>query len=289
MKKTLQPASVALALSALWLLGAATISDPQTLLKRGDEAVARGDYDTAVELYKQAEMRTTEPGEVAFRLAVAKYHLAASPDSSELAEAEELFRCCLARDDKNRAAALFGLGNCLLQKAKGRNLDMVRSAIEAYELSSREGAITEPLSADIKYNLERAKLLALQLSAPPASKDPNTPPPGNEDNPKNPPPEMEHAKDPPGTQENSGTSKTNKNGKPKPVKPEAGQNPIQTEEQPAPGVGSLQPILDVSEPTPVPPKEAVSHLELATQRVLQEREAYRRQKVRPNVSGVRDW
>jgi hypothetical protein len=233
-------------------------------------------------------MRTTEPADVAYRLAVAKYHLAASPDSSDLTEAEELFRCCVGRDNKNRPEALFGLGNCLLQKAKGRNLDMVRSAIEAYELALQEATIAAPVAADVKHNLERAKLLALQLSAPTARKDEDNPPAGA-DNPPKPPPDREPTRNAMGTQNHSGTGRPDKNGKPTPVKADNGQKPIQTDDASAPGVGKLQPILDVSEPSPVPPKDAVSHLEAATQRVLQERDLYRRQKVRPTASGVRDW
>jgi Ca-activated chloride channel family protein len=285
-----QPAVVAVALLAFLLLGAATITDPQTLLKDGDAAAARGDFAAAAALYKKAEARTTDPGEVAYRLAVVKYQLAVeSGDRKDLFEAEELFRCCVGRNNPHRAAALYGLGNCLFLKARGKNLDLVRSAVEAYEQSLQEVAGSAELSADdVRHNLERAKLLALQLLAPATRPEDTSDPPQN-DEPK-PPANNTGPRDPrpPGGNDPNGTGRPDPRGNPTSVKPDPGTKPIETPQE-APGAGKLPAIPDLGDHQPLPPKEALSHLELATRRVVEERRAYRMQKVRPVAPGVRDW
>jgi Ca-activated chloride channel family protein len=290
--KRSQPAVAAAALVALVFLGAASITDPQSLLKEGDAAAARGDYAAAVELYRKAEPRTTEPVEVAYRLGVVKYQLAVEAGGGrDLFEAEELFRCCVGRGNPRRAACLFGLGNCLLLKARGKNLELARAAVEAYEQCLQEPGLSAEFTADARHNLERAKLVTLQLLAPatrPEDKNSTEPPPDPDPDPKNPPNTGRHDSNPPSGTDPKNSGKPDPNGTPQPVKPDPGQTPIQVPET-APGVGNLSPIPDVADPQPVPPKEALSHLESATQRILQERQAYRLQKTRPVVPGVRDW
>jgi hypothetical protein len=287
--KRSRPALAAAALVALVFLGAATIPDPQTFVKDGEAAAARGDYAAAAALYKRAEERTTEPGEVAYRLAVVKYQLGAGANSGkDLSEAEELFRCCLARNNRHRPAALFGLGNCLLLKAKGRDLDLVRSAIEAYEQSLREaGGSGEPNADDVRHNLERAKLLALQLLAP-ATRQDEPEPPKVPDDPRNPPKSKPDDPNPTGGNDPTGSGRPDPHGKPLSVKPDAGNKAIETPET-MPGVGKLTPIPDLADHAPLPPAEALRHLESATKRVLEERQSYRLQKARPAAPGVRDW
>jgi Ca-activated chloride channel family protein len=284
-----QPAVAAAALAALIFLGAATITDPQTLMKDGDAAAARGDYATAAALYKKAEERTTEPTEVAYRLAVVKYQLAVEAGGGkDLYEAEELFRCCVGANNRRRPAALFGLGNCLLLKAKGRNLDLARAAVEAYEQSLQEVGNSDELNADdVRHNLERAKLLALQLLAPATRKDEQEPPNAPPDD-KKPPKTSPSDPNPSGANDPTGSGKPDPRGKPLPIKPENGNKAIETPEA-APGAGNLTPIPDIGEHAPLPPKEALSHLESATKRVLQERQTYRLLKARPVAPGVRDW
>ena len=287
MKRT-QPALATAALVALVFLGAATIPDPQTLMKDGDAAAARGDLAAAAALYKKAEERTTEPGEVAYRLAVVKYQLAVGGGGKDLYEAEELFRCCLARNNRHRPAALFGLGNCLVLKAKGRDLDLVRSAIEAYEQSLQEiGDPAEVNADDVRHNLERAKLLALQLLAP-ATRQDEPEPPNVPNDPTNPPKSKPNDPDPSGGNDPTHSGRPDPHGKPLPVKPDTGTKPIETPET-APGVGKLTPIPDLAEHAPLPPAEALSHLDSATKRVLEERQTYRLQKARPAALGVRNW
>ncbi len=283
-----QAAVVAGALAVLLLLGAATLTDPQTLLKDGDAAAARGDYAAAAALYKKAEARTTEPSEVAYRLAVVKYRLAVEDgEGKALYEAEELFRCCVGRDNPHRGAALFGLGNCLVAKARGRNLEMVRAAVEAYEQSLREPGQAAEFAADVRHNLERAKLLALQLLAP-ATRDDKSDPPNNEEDPPNKPNAGPRDPNPATNPDPSGATKPDPRGAQVPTRPDPGQKAIETDVA-APGVGELTPVPDLAEHAPLPPKEALSHLEAATKRVLQEQKAYRLQKVRPVAPGVRDW
>src|SRR6516164_5322763 len=123
-----------LGLACLAILAAATgpDTDPETLLNEGNAAFARGDYAEAADLYRRAEARTTDPGRVAFNRATAVYHQALEdPDDAAelLREAERLYRCCLELDDPRRPRALYGLGNCLLQRAGDQGLDDLKAAI----------------------------------------------------------------------------------------------------------------------------------------------------------------
>src|SRR5262249_28669437 len=121
--------AAALMLTAVLLLAAAPapgFADPEAALHAGNDAFARGDYAAAAACYGQAAARTTEPGLVAYSLAAAKYRLALAADDDRdrgrlLQEAERYYRCCVGPGDPRRARALYGLGNCLLLQAGGRD------------------------------------------------------------------------------------------------------------------------------------------------------------------------
>ncbi len=283
-----RPVLATLVVVAFVFLGAAVVNDPQSLLKEGDAAAASGDYARAAALYKKAEPLTTEPVEVAYRLGVVKYQMAAEAGGgANLFEAEDLFRCCLDKGSPHRPQALFGLGNCLLLKSKGKSLELVRAAIESYEQSLAAG-LPEEVAAEARYNLERAKLLALQLLAPATRKEVEPPDNPEEDAHRPADPRPNDPRPPNKTDGGMGTGNPDPRGNPFQMKNDTGQTPIQTSD-PAPGVGKLTPIPDLSTPEPIPPKDALSHLETATKRVLEERQTYRLQKLRPAVRGVRDW
>src|SRR4051812_48041322 len=64
------------ALLGLLVLGAAPDANVERLLREGNAAFDRGDYEQAVEFYSQAEDRATDPGQVAYNKATALYRLA---------------------------------------------------------------------------------------------------------------------------------------------------------------------------------------------------------------------
>src|SRR5262245_27145371 len=174
----------ALALAAVFLLGAARPPDVEGLLRAGDDAYRRGDYGRAAELFERAGERATDPGLVAFNLAATKYQLALANEGNValLREAEQLYSCCLRKGDPRRARALYGLGNCLLARGGAVALDAgaLRAAADAYLQCLAEPGVPPELAADARHNLQRARLLLAQV--PPAGEDDS--PKGDDPDPK---------------------------------------------------------------------------------------------------------
>ncbi len=112
-------------------------------------------------------MHSTDPAEVAFYLAGAKYHLAVKTEgfSPELREAEQLYRCCLEPANPHRPRALCGLGNCLLHKAGTNDEDSLRAAIACYDRCLQSAGDDAALASDALYNREKARLLLLAIPA----------------------------------------------------------------------------------------------------------------------------
>lgn len=270
---------------ALSLLGAAQPPDPEALLREGNAAFARGDFARAAALYERAEVRATDPGLVAFNLAAAKYRLAESDGSPQaLLEAEQAYRCCVEPGNPRRAAALYGLGNCLLLKAGDRDAATLKAAIECYDRCLRQASPDEALAADVRYNRERARLALQQLLAQ-SGRPKEDRPSGEDDNPER--PDRQPQQSPNGDLGPDGQGGTQAG--PAMVKPGPGQNPVQTDERPPGGQGTLPPVPDRADPAPLSPQDAAAHLEQATRRILEERQAHRRGNVRPPAPTVRDW
>jgi hypothetical protein len=283
-------AAAALTLTAVLLLAAAPPADPNAALRAGDDAFARGDYAAAVTFYGQAEARTTEPGLVAYDLAAAKYRLALATDENGdrarlLQEAERHYRCCVEPGDPRRARALYGLGNCLLLQAEGRDAAGVRAAVAAYDDCLAEPDLDAGLAADARHNRERARLLAQQLTPPtkpqdqPSQGDDQKPP-----DPKKPPDKPERNPTP-----QPGTDKVKPDDKGKPAQAEQGDKPIETDAPPPPGEGNLPPVPDRTDAPPLSREDAAAHLEQAAKRIVEEARAHRRAGVRPPPAGVKDW
>lgn len=275
--------------AVLVLLGAAAVpTDPDVLLRRGNAAFARGDYAAAADLYERALARTTDPGLVTFNLASAKYRMAVSEEGAPpgtLAEAEQLFRCCLDRDDPRRPQALVGLGNCLLRRESGRDAAVLREAVACYEILLREAGGQAELAADARHNRERARLLLLQFQ-PPAGR-------GDEENrgEQEPKPPEDQSPTPTKAQlgePGEGDNPENGNGA-VPVKPQPGSQPQRTDAPPPPGQGNLKPIPDSADAKPLSEQDAAEHLRLAAGRIRQEQQAHRRSRARTLGPGVRDW
>ena len=108
------------------LLGAQTVasSDVEALVRAGNAAFDRGAFAEAVLLYEKAGDRSTEPGLVAFNLATSKYHLARGGDSRAADRCRGRLLSLLSGERRPAARrALFGLGNCMLLRARGASLD----------------------------------------------------------------------------------------------------------------------------------------------------------------------
>jgi tetratricopeptide (TPR) repeat protein len=282
MSRARTPCALGLALA---LLGAAPAADPEALLREGNAAFARGDFARAAALFERAEVRATDPGLVAFNLAAAKYRIAEADGSPQaLLEAEQAYRCCTEPGAPRRAAALYGLGNCLLLKAGDRDAATLKAAIESYDRCLREAGPDEALAADVRYNRERARLALQQLLAQ-SGRPKEDRPSGEDDNPDR--PDRQPLQNPNGDLGPDGQGGTQAG--PATVKPGPGQNPVQSEERPPGGQGTLPPVPDRADPAPLSPQDAATHLEQATRRILEERQAHRRGNVRPPAPTVRDW
>lgn len=281
--------AICLGLSALLTAAAPPASDPEELLRRGGAAFARGDFDEAAACFQQAELRATDPGRVALDLATTRYQQALQARGAARAtlfqEAADLFRCCAEPGDPRQALALFGLANCLLGKAEGRDPVAVQEAVRALEdcLKVADGG---PLAADARYNLELARLQAWQVHV--AANDPSGKPPPGQDQDSSPPlPDRQTPS--PGSDE-KGTGRPDPRGTPVPIKPSPGQMPTGSDADRPPGQGNLPPVPDEAEAMPLPPRDAAEHLDRAAQRILEERQAHRRQKAsRMPTPGVPDW
>jgi tetratricopeptide (TPR) repeat protein len=272
------------------LLAAAPLPSPEALLEQGNAAMEAGDFTRAIELYEKAEPRADDPGRVTFNLALAKFQRAVKDDSvSDLEEAEQLFRCLLDPNEPRRAQALFGIGNCELQKAGERDADSALTAIEAYE-QCLQAAEDKQLVADAQHNLERARLLLHQIrKAEDERKPPEADPAnGSDQNPKSPKPKPEPKSDPSRDPKNPG-ARQKPDGPVEPIKRDSSDKPMETSEPPPPGSGPLRPVPDQADQPPLSEKEAREHLKLANEHIWRERHQHRLGLAKPPAEDVRDW
>ena len=146
---------------ALLLVGAAP-QTPDDVLRRGNEAAERKDYDAALRLYEQAEASAADPGLVAFNKGTVLFRL------GRYREAELCYLRCLQDRDiapERRCKALYDLGVCLMQRgAEAREADPLARAAESFELCRRETPDAK-LRDDAEHNLELARLLWRKVQA----------------------------------------------------------------------------------------------------------------------------
>jgi tetratricopeptide (TPR) repeat protein len=278
--------------SVLLLGGAASLPGPDQLLRQGNDAFNREDYAAAVDWYTHAEEQTTDPGLVAFDKAAALYRLAEQNQEGGrraglFREAELHYRRSLedATGDR-RAAALYGLGNALVQQGQALGAQALQEAIGCYRECLRLNA-REPEPADVRHNLELARILWLQ-----AKSSRNKPDSGSEDKPEQqePPPKPDPARgQQPGEAEPAGGDVRPGGGEPKPVQLQPGDKPIQTDQRGAPGKGQLPPVPDEDKLVPLPPEDATAHLQRALDRILKERREHQQRSARTPSASVKDW
>jgi tetratricopeptide (TPR) repeat protein len=267
------------------LCGAAPSADPEALLRAGDAAFARGDFETAVQCYDRAETRTTNPGRVAAHQAAALYRL------GRFAAAEKHYRCALEdADGGRRAALLFDLGNCLLRRAaeprlrRAERAELYADAVRSYRASLRQEGASPELQADVRHNLELTRLL-WGLTRQERSDHDNGPDPENPEDPpesKKPPPTGSEGGDP---GMGAKPDPADKGTKPEPGMQEA---PQPTPDQGPPGKGNLKPLTDEENGGPISPEDAARHLELAAAKIRAQRRAQARDLSPANPKG-RIW
>lgn len=258
-------------LTALVVLGAAPAADPYDLVRQGNVAFARGKYQAAHDAYEAAGGRIPDPGLTAFNKAAALYQL------EEFREAELHYRYCLEDAvGPRRARALFGLGTALLRQYPERGADVLREALGAYAACLKEQDLDPDLAGDARHNRELAKLLLAQ--APPPEKGPTerTPQGGNQEK------KGRHEKksgDPQIARTQQGTERPDPRKMGTPVQPEAGQDPIRTDQQP-PGGAGLPPLPDQARLSSLSAHDAEAHLEQAVDRIGRDRRAQRYRTIR---------
>jgi hypothetical protein len=289
-KNVLLAGSVSLGI--LLLAGAASRQGTEQLLRQGNDAFNHEDYAAAVDCYTHAEEQTSDPGLVAFAKAAALYRLAGQNQEGGrraglFREAELHYRRSLedATGDR-RAAALYGLGNALVQQGQDLGAQALQEAIRCYRECLRLGA-REPEPADVRHNLELARILWLQAKA-----GRNKPDSGAEDKPEQqePPPKPDRSQgQQPGELQPAGGDVRPGGGEPKPVQLQPGDRPIQTDQRGAPGKGQLPPVPDEDRLVPLAPEDASAHLERALDRILKERREHQQRSARTPSASVKDW
>jgi tetratricopeptide (TPR) repeat protein len=278
-----------LILAAFALVGADPQVIPDDLIRQGNGAVERGDFDAALLFYQQAEERGTDPGLIAFNKATAYYHL------QDYRKADAHYRMALddsAISSERRAKALFNLGDCLVQEASDSDARRLRDAIRFYELCLEMNP-EEGLRRNASHNLELAKLLWNNARA----KSANPPEPNTDDPPDDPKPpepkkkEKEHSQDgndpkkngnEPKKQDADPKSKIDKNGK-------ADPNSM-LKKKSAPPRDQGPPVLPPSGPQPPrSPEDTLELLRRAAERLQKEREGLRKDATILEKPSGRDW
>lgn len=269
---------------ALLLVAAATEPTAEELVRKGNAAFARQEYDAAVQLYTRAEATIANPGLVAFNKAAALYRL------GRFRDAELHYQRCLEEaEGSQRLAIVYNLGNCLLQQAQaGGDLDLFRQAVACYQECMRDEAGDANLREQARYNLELTKLLWQQAritrAAQPGKEE------GSDPKPEQPKPEKK-TEEPKGDQAQPGAEPASKSGVPQQAKMDdknGKQQAIETEKL-APGKGNVQPPADNDKLKPLAPEDALRNLEAAAERIRRERSAYMQRASPVPSREVPDW
>jgi tetratricopeptide (TPR) repeat protein len=233
---------------------------PEELVRRGNAAYEREEYEAAVASYTKAEGRITDPGLAAFNKAAALYR------RGLYREAELQYRCSVeGAAGPRRARALFGLGNALLQQSNSRGADTLRDAVRCFESCLRQDGLDEDLADDARHNLELAKLLLAQ--APPKSQRPPDEPP--DEHPDKPDPPDKQPDTNPGN-EQPGSGRPDPRDRKQRVQRDAGQEPRASDE-PSPGAGTKPPVPDQADLAPLTREDAESYLKEKAAAILKER------------------
>jgi hypothetical protein len=276
---------------ALMLVGAAPVQEltVEELLRQGNEAFARGDYAAAVAAFGQAEDLTDDPGQAAFNKAAALYRMAVQSGRDGervklLAEAGQNYRWCLEdAEGSRRWAALFGLGNSLLQQHPAGGTRVLFDAVACYEQVLAAADAEPSLKNDARHNLELARLLWAKQRK---ESDPNQNKPQDND-PQTPP----KPQDPPRTQSDQGadhaTGTPQDGGDKVRVDLKPGEKPVPVEEAAA-GARPLPPVPETDAES-LSVDDAKEHLKRALKKIRDEKLEFQQRGAQPPARGVKDW
>jgi tetratricopeptide (TPR) repeat protein len=255
-------------------------TQPADALRRGNIAYERGDYESAVRAYSQAESTITDPGLAAFNKATALYQ------RGKYRDAEQAFRCALEDAvGPRRTFALYGLGSALVQQGRERGAEVLREAVRCYEACIQRDDISADLADDACHNIELAKMLLATIS-PKSSDKPDTRPDDKEEKPKPPQPRTT----PESGEEPVGKGKADSRGEKQRVRKDQAKDAQQTDEG-APGAGrELPPVPDQEDMAPMSPEDAQEHLKRAAARVMSEQRVHQKLKrARGSNENGLDW
>jgi tetratricopeptide (TPR) repeat protein len=265
----------------LFLLGGAPPADPVDLLRRGNAAFALEQYETALELYEQAEVMATDPGLVSLNKGAALYRL------GRYREAE--IHYLLSRQDaegERLPRVLYDLGNALLMESRSRDAKLLTRAIRSYEECLRQESAPAELLENARHNL---KLAILLLQKAKNAKNPDYP---NDQNPNIRPPRPEDAgNDAQDSRIGSDFLDPRNDGRQRrqgqPGDPDSeGANSGQPQEG---GMGNLPPIPDEDKLVPLSSEDTAAYLKRTTDRILEERRKYHLISVARPSQNIKDW
>jgi tetratricopeptide (TPR) repeat protein len=253
----------------------------EELIRAGNAAVARGEFETAEEWYTAAEEASADPGLVAFNKANALFH------RGRVADAERHYTRALDDADAppaRRAAALYNRGVCLLKLG---GLQKLRTAIDSFDRCLAVNPDDATLAADARHNLELAKLLWAEARAKDASK------PSPSDPPQDVPPEPKREQPAPKRfdpfEQDPSTAEGGHDpaGNPQPFHGAPTGTPQTTDRQTA-GKGNA-PVIGPADQIDLPPEKVREYLEALAERVAKERRATAALTAPPERPSVKDW
>jgi Ca-activated chloride channel family protein len=267
---------VAVAAGVLVFVSAAPPPQIDDWIRQGNAAFERGEFEEALGWYDKAEVRTVDPGLVAFNKAAAYFRL------GRFREADLHYQRALEDgqiQSERRVRAWFDLGNARVKQAGEDHAALLESAIAAYRACLADSATTPALAKDVRHNLELASLLWAKARIKHKDDPSNTP--DSQDPKKNKTPK--NGKDPKGNGEGNGEddpkgSGKNGNG----LRDKNGKKGNQAAQ------GPLQVLPDDNQLTPLSPQETEAHLERLADRIERDRRAFWSQRT-PPVGNIKDW
>jgi hypothetical protein len=278
-------------LPLLLLVAAAPTVTTEDLVRRGNEAFEARDYSRAIELYEQAEVHATDPGLIASNKAAAFYQLALTARGAQQREwfhrAEQQYRCALeGAEELRRLRANFGLAGSLVQ-GRPDNVAALTRAVACYRQCLASPALEASQAANVRHNLEIAKLLLLRAREQPAQKEKPPDESGGDNPPKGKQPDDGNPQTPrQGDDPRQGDRKPN--GKEVPIESKDGKKQQPNSERVA-DKGN-QPVLEDDAPSPtLDPADAARALDQAHEKIQALRKGNRVRSSRMIPGTVKDW
>jgi tetratricopeptide (TPR) repeat protein len=251
--------------------------EPIDLLRSGNAAYSGGDFRAAVGLFERAEDRIHDPGLVAFNKAAALYRL------GEYRQAELHYRRCLEDAEGSRsAAALYGLGNCLVTQSRGENRTLLVDAISFYERLLQQTGTDEPLASDARHNLELAKLLLAGARDSRTRQEPSASIEADQN-------ESPNRSGGRSGRESEADEQAGVVGQQQMGAREERQGQRLSQHLPQPGKGNLPSIPDGTDKGGFSADDAREYLKEAADRIASERREHRRQTAPRVPANVKDW